>query len=206
MARHPRYAPGGLVFHALNRGVARSTVFHKPADFDAFGRCMAEALARRPGVRLLAYCLMPNHWHLLLRPAEDGQLGRVMQRLTVTHVRRWHEHRHSTGGGHLYQGAYKSFPVQDDPHLPCVNRYVERNALRAGLVGRAQDWRWCERAPLRRFRLGQAARVGTRMAGGRRAKRRRGTNPFRGEARNAPARNEPNPSQGAVAAYLTNLA
>ena len=53
------------------------------------------------------------------------------------------QHRHSTGGGHLYQGTYKSFPVQDDPHLPCVNRYVERNALRAGLVGRAQDWRWC---------------------------------------------------------------
>ncbi len=75
MARGPRQCPGGVVFHVLNRGVGRGQVFHKPADFDAFERCLAETLARWPGLRLLAYCLMPNHWHLVLRPAEDGQLG-----------------------------------------------------------------------------------------------------------------------------------
>jgi len=66
-----------------------------------------------------------------------------MQRLTVTHARRWHEHRHSTGGGHVYQGTYKSFPVQSDEHFLAVARYVERNPLRANLVEKAQDWRWC---------------------------------------------------------------
>ena len=94
-------------------------------------------------MRVLAYCLMPNHWHLLLWPRKEGDLGRFMHRLTVTHVRRWHEHHHSTGRGHVYQGTYKSFPVQEDMHFLKVAHYVERNALRANLVERAQDWRWC---------------------------------------------------------------
>src|SRR5438477_12811066 len=86
---------------------------------------------------------MNNHWHLVLCPQKDGELGRFMQWLTVTHVRRWHEHRGSVGSGHLYQGTYKSFPIQADEHLLMVLRYVERNALRAGLVKRAEQWQWC---------------------------------------------------------------
>lgn len=117
-------------------------IFDKPADYEAFERAMVEA-AEYVNMRVLAYCLMPNHWHLVLRPREDGDLGRYMQRLTVTHVRRWHEHRHSTGGGHVYQGTYKSFPVQSDEHFLAVARYVERNAARAKLVEKAEDWRWC---------------------------------------------------------------
>ena len=85
---------------------------------------------------------MPNHFHLLLWPRTDGHLAAFMQRLQVTHVRRWHQHRHSTGRGHLYQGAFKSFPVQEDSHFLTVARYVERNALRARLAEQAQDWRW----------------------------------------------------------------
>ncbi len=131
-----------MVFHVLNRGNGRMRLFNKPADYSAFERVMAEAAAH-VDMRVLAYCLMPNHWHLVLRPRETGDLGRYMQRLTVTHVRRWHEHRHSTGGGHVYQGTYKSFPVQSDEHFLAVARYVERNALRASLVDQAQDWRWC---------------------------------------------------------------
>jgi putative transposase len=65
-----------------------------------------------------------------------------MHRLTTTHVRRWHRHRHSDGRGHLYQGTYKSFPVQDDAHFLTVARYVERNALRANLAQRAEAWQW----------------------------------------------------------------
>ena len=86
---------------------------------------------------------MHNHWHLVLRPEVEGELGRFMQWVTVTHVRRWHEHRGTGGSGHLYQGTYRSFPVQADEHFLIVMRYVERNALRAGLVKRAEDWRWC---------------------------------------------------------------
>ena len=93
-------------------------------------------------LRLLAYCLMPNHWHMVLWPREDGDLGRFMQRLTTTHVRRWRLHRGSVGEGHLYQGTYKSFPIQQDEHFLTVCRYVERNALRANLAKQAQDWRW----------------------------------------------------------------
>jgi putative transposase len=141
MPRSNRVAPPGIVFHVLNRGNGRQRIFDDDADYAAFERVMAEALAVDP-VRLLAYALMPNHWHLLLTPTAEGQLGRFMQRLTVTHVRRWHAHRHSAGQGHLYQGTYKSFPVQDDVHFRAVARYVERNPLRAGLVARAEQWRW----------------------------------------------------------------
>jgi putative transposase len=94
-------------------------------------------------MRVLAYCLMPNHWHLLLWPQRGRDLSTFMQRLTVTHMRRWHAHRGTTGTGPLYQGRFKSFPVQDDAHLLSVGRYVERNALRARLVRRAENWHWC---------------------------------------------------------------
>lgn len=143
MPRSARIAPGGVVFHVLNRGNARSDIFDDAADYAAFEKTLAECLALFPGVQLFAYCLMPNHWHLVLRPRHAGELGRFMQRLTVTHVRRWHEHRHSGGHGHVYQGTYKSFPVQpDDRHFLLLCRYVERNPLRARLVRRAENWRW----------------------------------------------------------------
>src|SRR5271156_1127949 len=107
MPRNVRSAPGDVVFHCLNRGNDRGEIFSKEGDYAAFEKVMAEELTLVP-MRLLAYCLMPNHWHLLLWPREEGDLGRFMHRLTVTHVRRWHEHRHSTGRGHVYQGTYKS--------------------------------------------------------------------------------------------------
>jgi putative transposase len=129
------------VFHVLNRGVGRRKIFGKDEDYAVFERVMAHALTFEP-VKLLAYCLMPNHWHLLVCPQADRQLGRLMQRLTMTHTRRWQEHYQQVGVGHLYQGRYKSFPVQEDAHFLTVARYVERNALRAGMVQRAEDWRW----------------------------------------------------------------
>ena len=131
-----------MVFHCLNRGNDRRDIFDDAGDFAAFERVLQATLDASP-MRLLAYCLMPNHWHLLLWPRKDGELAAFMQRLTTTHVRRWHRHRHSDGRGHLYQGTYKSFPVQDDGHFLNVARYVERNALRAGLVERAEQWQWC---------------------------------------------------------------
>jgi putative transposase len=117
-------------------------VFHKAADYAAFERVLAEGLERYP-VDLLTYCLMPNHWHLVVRPKTDEALGRWMGWVGVTHVRRHHEHYHSRGGGHLYQGRFKSFPVAADDYFLALCRYVEANALRAGLVERAEDWQWC---------------------------------------------------------------
>jgi putative transposase len=141
MPRGPRNAPGEIVYHVLNRGVARRTIFHKDADYFAFERVMDEAMHACP-TRLLAYCVMPNHWHLVLWPRREGELSDFVGKLTHTHTQRYHAHYHTSGTGHLYQGRFKSFPVQADPHLLLVLRYVERNALRAGLVERAEDWRF----------------------------------------------------------------
>jgi len=141
MPRSARVAPGGMVFHVLNRGVARMQLFDKPEDFLAFERVLQETRELTP-MRVMAYCLMPNHWHLLLWPQHDDDLAAFMQRLTITHVRRWQEHRGYAGLGHVYQGRYKSFPVQSGEHFLLVARYVERNALRANFVVRAEEWRW----------------------------------------------------------------
>jgi putative transposase len=141
MGRPKRAADGGLIYHVLNRANARLTFFHKPEDYAAFERVLEEAVERTK-MRLLAYCLMPNHWHLVVWPKADGDLSRFTGWLTLTHTQRWHAHRRSTGSGHLYQGRFKSFPIQDDAHFYTVCRYVERNALRANLVERAEDWRW----------------------------------------------------------------
>ncbi|MBI2827348.1 MAG: transposase [Planctomycetia bacterium] len=141
MPRTARLAPGGMVFHVLNRGVGRMRLFDKDADFDAFERIVEKTLRTRP-MRMIAWCLMPNHWHLVLWPEHNGDLGAFMQKLTITHARNWQEHRRRVGDGHLYQGRYKSFPVEGDEHFYHVLRYVERNALRANLVERAEEWRW----------------------------------------------------------------
>ncbi len=141
MPRPLRTAEGGLIYHTLNRGTARLAIFETDDDYEAFERVLAQAVARYD-MRLLVYCLMPSHFHLLLWPRRDGDLSRFMGWLTLTHTQRWHSHHRTAGTGHLYQGRFKSFPVQPDEHLLTVCRYVERNALRAGLVERAQDWRW----------------------------------------------------------------
>ena len=141
MPRTARVAPGGMVFHVLSRGVGRMQLFEKAADHQAFEQVLRDNLDRSP-MRICAYAVMPNHWHLLLWPECDGELTAFMQRLTITHVRRWQEHRGYAGLGHVYQGRYKSFPVESDEHFWVVARYVERNALRANLVLRAEEWRW----------------------------------------------------------------
>ena len=141
MPRRLRVADGGYVYHDLNRAVAPAALFEKDGDYAAFLRVLTEAAEWRP-VRLVSYCIMPNHWHLVLWPRRDGDLSEYLRWLTVTHVQRWHAHYHTSGSGSLYQGRFKSFPIQEDDHLLTVCRYVERNALRAGMVARAEAWRW----------------------------------------------------------------
>ena len=121
--------------------MGRATLFNKSADYAAFEKVLRQAW-ERTGMRLLCYLIMPNHWHLVVWPKEDGQLSTYAQWLTVTHVRRWHQHHHTGGTGPIYQGRFKSFPIQADDHYFTVCRYVERNALRANLVTRAENWRW----------------------------------------------------------------
>ncbi len=141
MPRPPRADEAGGIYHALNRGNMRATIFHKDGDFAAFEEILAEA-RERYRVDLLSYQLMPNHYHLVLRPQLDGEMSRYMKWIGGTHTMRYHAHYHSGGMGHIYQQRFKSFPVQDDGHFFTVCRYVERNALRANLVKRAEDWQW----------------------------------------------------------------
>jgi putative transposase len=142
MGRPPRITEPGVAYHLLNRRVMRLTIFEKQEDYSAFERVLAEGLDRPDAPKLLAYCLMPNHWHLVVHAGRATDLSTWMQWITVTHTHRWHAHYHSAGEGPLYQGRFKSFPVQDDVHFLTVCRYVEANGLRAGLVDRAEDWRW----------------------------------------------------------------
>jgi putative transposase len=129
------------VYHVLNRAVGRTRIFRSQRDFEAFERVIEQAKARVP-VRVLAWCVMPNHWHLVLWPRGDGDLSEFMRWLTVTHTQRWHAAHGTAGAGPLYQGRFKSFPIQEDDHLQTVLRYVERNPLRANMVDDAADWRW----------------------------------------------------------------
>ncbi len=141
MPRRPRSHLDGQIFHVLNRGNCRMTIFNKPADYAAFIKILEQA-RQRTAMRILGYCLMPNHWHLALWPTRPAQLSSFMQWVGTTHARRWREHRQTTGQGHLYQGRFKCFPVQDDLHFLTLMRYIHANPLRAGLVPHAQAWEW----------------------------------------------------------------
>lgn len=141
MPRRPRFATGNYLYHALNRAVSRDQLFEKEGDYAAFERVLEEARLQVP-MRLMAFCVMPNHWHLVLWPRGDGDLSEYMRWLTVTHTQRWHAAHGTSGTGPLYQGRFKSFPVQGDEHFYTVCRYVERNPVRARLVRKAERWRW----------------------------------------------------------------
>jgi putative transposase len=130
-----------MLFHVLNRGVGRMQIFRGEKDYDAFHRVVEQTLRVAP-IRICAYCWMPNHWHFVLWPERDGDLSRFMQRMANMHTQRWQRARLRVGDGHLYQGRFKSFPIETDGHFYAVVRYVERNALRAGLVHCAEDWQW----------------------------------------------------------------
>ena len=141
MSRSLRKSVGGIVYHVMNRANARMVIFKKRGDYEAFENVLFEA-HERMAMRMLGYCLMNNHWHIVLWPYEDGDLSEFMRWVTVTHTQRWHGAHGTAGSGHVYQGRFKSFPVQSDEHYLTVMRYVERNPLRAGVVQRAQDWPW----------------------------------------------------------------
>ncbi len=141
MPRRARVTPGGLVYHVLNRTVAGLPLFRKEGGYEAFERIMIEAQQRSP-LRILAWCLMRNHWHFVVWPREEGEVTAYFRWLAHTHAMRWHVAHNTVGRGHLYQGRFKTFPIQEDEHLLIACRYVERNAMTARAVKRAEDWRW----------------------------------------------------------------
>jgi len=139
MPRISRGLVDSSVYHVINRGNGGQVVFHKGKDYEAFIGIMEEAKVNY-SVKVFAYCLMPNHFHMVLMPDKAEHLSKMMQWVMTSHVRRYH--RHYGTSGHIWQGRYKSFLIQKDSHLLAVLRYVESNPLRAGLVNSAKDWRW----------------------------------------------------------------
>lgn len=139
MPRTRRAIVAGHCYHVLNRANHRARIFHEPSDYRGF-HALARKAKSRTTLRVLAWCLMPNHFHFVVWPAADDDLSRFTHWLMTTHVRR-HHLRHGTDG-RVWQGRFKAFPIETDGHLLTVMRYVERNPLRAGLVEAAEDWRW----------------------------------------------------------------
>jgi len=141
MGRARRVDVGGMIYHVLNRANSRSRLFRETAHYQDFLDVLEEGLNFVP-MRVLAYCLMPNHWHLVLHPRADGDLSKFLRRITLTHTQRYHARTRTVGYGHVYQGRYKSLLVETDRHFLTLVRYVERNAQRAALVRKAEDWPW----------------------------------------------------------------
>jgi putative transposase len=136
-----RLAIGDTIYHVINRANGRATIFKNDKEYRHFELLLEEA-KELLDMRILAYCIMPNHWHLVLYPRNDGDMSEFMRWLTTTHVRQYRVATKSIGHGHVYQGAYKSFPVEQSEYLTTLIRYVEQNPLRAKLVKRAEDWKY----------------------------------------------------------------
>ena len=139
MPRIPRGQVAGYAYHIINRGNRGAVVFHQDADYSAFLSLLATAKSRFP-IEILAFCLMPNHFHLVVKPSSTESLSALMQWWLTSHVRRYH--RHFRSHGHVWQGRFKSFPIQQDGHLLTVLRYVLYNPVRAGLVNQPDKWPW----------------------------------------------------------------
>src|SRR3989338_5803672 len=141
MVRVARVDVGDHVYHVLNRAVGRLTIFDVDEDYRCFVDLLREA-KEMTDMRILAYALMPNHWHLLVYPRGDGDVSLFMQWLTLTHTQQYHVWKQTTGHGHIYQGRYKSLLVEKDAYLHTVIKYIERNPVRAKLVRKVEAWKW----------------------------------------------------------------
>jgi REP-associated tyrosine transposase len=144
MPRIPRSCscPDGVPQHIHNRGNLRAEIFHEPADYLGFIAAMTEA-AERIVVRLIVFCLMPNHWHLVLWPVRGTEISAYMQILMNAHIRDLQSRHGTVGTGHIYQGRYRNHPLLTERRFLNACRYVEANARAAGFVDRAEDWPWC---------------------------------------------------------------
>lgn len=141
MGRPPRIDVGGSVYHVLNRANLKAEIFSKDSDYLLFQSVLLEG-REIFDMRILSYTTMPNHWHFSLYPEHDGQMSEFMQWVTLTHTQRYHAINDSVGYGHLYQGRYKSFLIDDDSYARQLMLYIDRNPLRASLVQRAEEWKW----------------------------------------------------------------
>jgi putative transposase len=141
MPRLARVDIGDNIYHVINRATGRLQIFNDTRDYQLFEDLLLEA-KEITDMRILSYVVMPNHWHLVLYPRNDGDLGTFMHRLTNAHTRRVHVKTKTIGHGPLYQGRYKSFLVDTDAYFLTLVKYVERNPVRAKLTNVCEEWRW----------------------------------------------------------------
>lgn len=141
MPRLARVDIGDQFYHVINRANGRLKIFEKDADYQLFEELLEKA-QEETNMRLFAYTIMPNHWHLVIQPRNDGDLCTFMHKLTNAHTRHVHVSTRTIGYGHLYQGRYKSFLVSDDSYLLSLIKYVERNPVRAHLTNLCENWKW----------------------------------------------------------------
>lgn len=141
MPRRARSTQRTSYFHVINRSVRGLVLFTQPADYRAFLAILSQALERHP-VQLIAYSLMPNHWHLVMGQTDTAILSRCLHWVTSTHAIQLNRFRQSASEGPVYQGRFTSVEIPAVGDLVRVCRQVERNALQAGLVRQAQDWPW----------------------------------------------------------------
>jgi len=141
MGRAPRVDFKDYFYHIINRANARQKIFDSKEDYQLFEKILEDAVEKYD-MRIVSYCIMPNHFHLVLYPKHNGDIQLFMQWITLTHTQRIHAKNKTAGYGHIYQGRYKSFLVNSDNYLNILLRYVEQNPLRAKLVKNLKDWRW----------------------------------------------------------------
>jgi putative transposase len=152
MPRVARIQTAGTYFHILNRANSKLKIFRKQIDYEEFIQLIIESLEKYK-IDIYAYILMPTHWHIICSAQVDGEISRWMAWLQMMHTRSWHRRYKTIGRGHFYQGRYKSFIIQEDVYFLQVCRYVERNALRAGLVLKAEDWKWSSLFPENKVKI-----------------------------------------------------
>ncbi len=148
MPRAVRYSPPDSIHHVINRGNDRRCLFASPDDFAEFLGLMARAKGHCP-IRVLAYCAMPNHWHLVLWPKQPQAMAAFLHRLCTAHSIRWRQSTGTVGQGHVYQHRYHAFLIESETYYFRALRYVEANPLRAGLVRSAAEWPWSSLAERR---------------------------------------------------------
>jgi putative transposase len=149
MPRRPRSSTARHYYHVINRAAGKSPLFTRSRDYREFLGILREGLAKHPAP-LVAFCIMSNHWHLVVGPMGTKSLSRLMHWVSTTHAVRFRRRQKTLGEGPVYQGRFKSHPIEEAGSLVRICRYVERNALTAGLVRRAQDWPWGSLADRRR--------------------------------------------------------
>jgi putative transposase len=141
MPRGARVDDPNNYYHVINRSNFKNEFNSTDSDYIEFFRIIREALEIAP-VKIYAYCIMPNHWHFIMSPYEVGGIGKFIHALANKHTRRVHSRTNTTGFGPLYQSRYKSMIIDSGISFLKVLRYVERNAVRAGLVKKPNEWRW----------------------------------------------------------------